>query len=796
MNVSRRWLEAFLQHPLDSKDLVPRLAMLGLPPDAVEPLGAELAPVVVGQVVELSRHPNADRLQVCQVDIGGDQRRQVVTGATNVVLGGRYPFAPVGTTLPNGITLEKRKLRGEVSEGMLCSADELGMGADHDGLLTLEGDHPAGTPILQVFDLADERLVLDISPMRGDLLSHKGVARELAASLKLRYRLPAVPGVNPAVGATIRRATGASGVLAECEALPDGLEVAVEAGAAGKRFAAAVIENVRVGPSPEWLVRRLAAIGQRSISNIVDITNYVMFEIGQPLHAYDASRIGGGRLLSRLAREGERLTTLDGVDRALTGSMTVVADGTAALGVAGVMGGGDSEVGAATTTVVLEAAWWDPAATRATRRALGLATEASQRFERGADLFSVSESLRRAIELVLAVAGGRLVDAVDVWPEIVHPPRIFLRQARVAQVIGLDLPLTTIEKTLVAIGATVLAKPDDARLAVDVPGWRRDLTTEIDLVEEVARIYGYDQLPDGLRPFRPGAQVDAPSELVSQTIRRGLTAEGLFEAVLLPIGPATGTAAVPVLNPLSADHGYLRERLLSGLIREVESNWAAQVRDIRLFEIGTGFARPAEGRRPVETLRVAGVVTGARLAGHWTDSGGTPDLDCWDLKGLFERAVSLANPGATVQVAGDRLVAMVGDRQVGQAGLEQGDAPVWAAPLFGFEIEVDPSLRSVPPFVPPPAFPAANRDVALVVPWTVPAAAVLAEARRVGGAILEAIDVVDEYRGAGVPDSARSVAFRFRFRSRDRTLKDVEVDQAVHRIRAAVEKHLGASLRS
>ena len=789
MNVSRRWLEAFLGRPLEVTDLVPRLAMLGLPADAVEPVNAHLAPVVVGQVVELVRHPNADRLSVCQVDIGGGHRRQVVTGASNVALSAKYPFAAVGVTLPNGITLEKRKLRGELSEGMLCSADELALGTDHDGLLTLDTEAAPGTPILDVLGLGDDRLVLDISPMRGDLLGHKGIARELAAALKVPFRLPAVPGVNPADGHPVRRADGAHGVLA------GGLSIAVEPGSSCRRFTAAIIDGVTVGPSPDWLKRRLEAVGQRSINNVVDVTNYVMFELGQPLHAYDGARLRGGRLAARPAGAGERLTTLDGTDRTLAAGMTVVADGDGAVGVAGVIGGRDSEVHDGTTTVVLEAAWWDPAATRLTRKALGIVSEASQRFERGTDLWGLADSLRRAMDLMLATAGGRVVDALDLWPEPISPPRVFLRRKRVAQIVGLDLPLATIEQAMVAIGATVLAKPDDGRLAVDVPGWRRDLTTEIDLVEEVARIYGYDRLPDQVRPFRPGAQIDAPSDRAAATVRTGLAAEGLYEVVLLPIGPATSDRAVPVLNPLSADHGFLRERLLPGLIRQVEANWAAQVRDVRLFELGTAFE--AAPGRPVETTRIATVVTGARAPAHWSESGKGPDVDWWDLKGLFERAVSLANPGALVQVEGEEFVARtVAGAVVGRAQRLVADAPPWAAPLFGFEIGLDVAPRLVPAFVPPPTVPAAVRDLGLVVPWSLTTAAVETDIRKIGAGLLESVTVIDEYRGAGVGPGSRSVAFRLVFRRRDRTLKDSEVDSAVTRIRGGLEKQLGVTLRT
>jgi len=713
----------------------------------------------------------------------------VVTGAPNVEAGRKYPFAGIGVTLPNGLTLQKRKLRGELSEGMLCSEIELGLGPDADGLMTLDTDAAAGVPLPEVLGLDDDRLELDIAPVRADLLGHKGVARELGAVLGATPRLPPIPGA-PADLPAFRRS--------ESPIAGGGVEIRIAPGSAGRRFTAAVIEGVQVGPSPAWLARRLEAVGQRSINNVVDVTNYVMFELGQPLHAYDGDKLRGGVLESRLAREGERIRTLDEVDRALATTMTVVADAEGPVGVAGVMGGFESEVTEATTTVVLEAAWWDPTATRATRRALGLPSEASQRFERGPDLWAVPDALRRALEVLIAVAGGRVVDQpVDLWPEPGHPPRIFLRASRVAQILGVELSLSEIERTLTAIGATVSPKPEDGRLAVDVPGWRPDLGSEIDLVEEVARIFGYDQLPDGLRPFRIGNQSDPALVDRAAQIRRAMTGLGLYEVVAMPMGPATSPAAVPVANPLTADHGFLRDRLSTALVRMVEANWANQVRDVRLFELGTVFSPGAPGRRPVERTCLAAVLTGGRRPTHWTDGGHTPDADWWDLKGLFQRAVSLANPGATVQVDEQALVARSGDgREVGRAGPLDADRPAWAGDLFGFEIEVSEAPRTLPGFQAPPSVPAVSRDLALVVPWRVSSERVVDVMRGAGTGLLESVAVIDEYRGSGLPDGARSVAYRLVFRGRERTLRDREVEGVMNRIRAALENELGVTVRS
>lgn len=789
MKVSRRWLEAFLRRELTIRDLVEKFAMLGAPVDAVEPLHAELKDIVVALVEEVRPHPNADRLRLCTVNDGKPERHHVVCGASNVVVGAKYPFAPIGATLPGGLVIEQRKLRGETSEGMLCSSRELGLGADHEGIMTLTTEAEPGTALLAALSLDDDRLELDVSPVRPDLLGHKGIARELAAAYQIQFRLPEIPGGIadlPSSRPTVQPSVTVSGVT-----------VSIEPGSACARFTGAVIRGVRIGPSPEWLRRRLEAVGTRSINNVVDATNHVMFELGQPLHAYDLAKLSGPAISARRARPGERLTTLDGVDRALQPEFTVIADATAVVGIAGVMGGRASEVSDPTTDLFLECAWFRPGPTRAARRALGLPTEASQRFERGTDLWAVPDALRRAVEVILAVAGGRLDgEPVDCWPEPSHPPRIFLRTERVSQVLGVELPVHVLEQCLVAIGCTVVAKPAEGRLSVEVPGWRPDLVEEIDLIEEIARIHGYESFPDELRPFRSGNQVDAPIEIALREVRRGLVAEGLFEAHLLAIGPPTA-GSVPILNPLSADHGFLRAALLPGLIRQVESNWANQVKDVRLFEVGTVFAPGDAAGRPVETTHTAAVVSGAREPAHWTGGPGAAAADLWDLKGLFQRVVSLAIPAATVQVEGEGWIARLADgRVVGRAGLLTADAPPWAAPLFGLEVEVDPAPRPVRRFAPLPTTPAATRDLALLLPVGVSIAAVEAVIASAAGSLLESVRVIDEYRGKGLPAGRRSVAVRLVFRGRERTLRDADVEAVVSGVLTKLGQALDVTLRT
>lgn len=798
MNISRRWLEAFLQRTLASDDASRRLGALGAAVDAVEPIHQGLEGILVAVVESVRQHPNADRLRVCAVNDGSGTLRQVVCGAPNVTAGKRYPFAPVGSSVPVGrggtpMRIERAKLRGEPSEGMLCSTRELGVGTDADGIWELDLDVPPGTPLLQALPLDDERLVVDVTPNRPDLLCHKGVARELAASLGVPFRLPVIP--SPPSGAQVAtdlprevRVHGAA------QGETAGVTIRIEDTAGCRRFHAAVIRGVRVGPSPAWLRQRLEAAGVRSISNIVDVTNYVMLELNQPMHAYDLALVQGPGLVVRRADEGTRVTTLDGTERTLQEGMTVIADAARIVGVAGVMGAANTEVSAGTTDVLLEAAFWAPSGIRRTRRALGLSSEASYRFERGIDLWGGAAAMRRAIELVLATAGGRLAGApLDVWPEVTHPPRIFLRLARVAQVVGLDLDQFEVERCLVAIGATVVAKPGDGRLAVDVPGWRPDLREEIDLVEEVARIHGYDRIPTELRPFRVGSLAEAPAAVAERRVREGLLRLGLAEVVSLPFGPP-GTGDVSLLNPLADTGAHLRARLLPALVRHVEHNWNNQVRDVRLFEVGTVFGAAEPGTRPHEAMHLAAVVTGQREPAHWTEAPAL--IDFWDLKALAERMLALAHPGASWHVEGHSLRAVApGGQAAGWAGLLDADAPPWAGPLYGVEVQVAMAIPDAVRVVPLPSTPASSRDVSLVVPDETTSASVLQVIREAAGPLLESAAAVGEFRGAAVGTGQRSLTLRLGFRAADRTLRDAEVDAALAAVLSALEARLGLRRR-
>ncbi|MBI4419732.1 MAG: phenylalanine--tRNA ligase subunit beta, partial [Gemmatimonadetes bacterium] len=586
MNVSLNWLSALLGRPLDPGDVARQLTMRTVAVETIEPLHQDLGDIIVALVERVEKHPHADRLSLCRVN-DGSAVVEVVCGAPNVTAGKKYPYARVGTVLPGGVRLEARKIRGVQSNGMLCSAKELGLGADHSGILELDTAAPPGTRFVDAVPVADYRLALDVTANRPDLLGHKGVARELSAAYGIPVRLPTFPAAAavPVDALDIPRAKD--------RGQADGVEVVIEDAEGCPRYLAAIIRGVRIAPAPEWLQARLRSIAARPINNVVDATNYVLYELNQPLHAFDLAQLEGPRIVVRRARAGEPITTLDGTARSLTADMTAICDARKPVAVAGVMGGAESEVSDRTTDILLECAYFNPRRIRATRRALKLTTEASYRFERGIDLQALPHALRRAIQLILTVGGGRVAGAVDVYPVPVSDPIVFLRPERATHLLGMPVGRDEIERLLTSVGFTLV--PKDGRMAVQVPGWRPDVTREVDLIEEVARLKGYDVFPVELRPFRPSAVPDDPSEALKARVRRLLVSRGLHEARSYPLGSAGGTDAVEVTNPLSSDDAYLRTDLLPGLARAAERNWAVRERDIRLFEIGTVFSWGAEG---------------------------------------------------------------------------------------------------------------------------------------------------------------------------------------------------------
>lgn len=792
MNISYRWLRALAPTITDDAERVAeRLGMLGAPVDEATPIGAELGDIVIARVTDVRPHPNADRLRLCTVEAGGAATVQVVCGAPNVVAGGHYPFAPVGAGLPGGMVIRKAKLRGEVSEGMLCSARELGLGRDHAGLLALSGEWTPGTSFVDSLGLDDVRLLLDVTPNRPDLLSHLGVARELAPGGDADIRLePFGDGADRLEIAT----AGASGSTA-------GVDIGIEDEVGCARYLAAVIRGARVGPSPEWLAARLRVIGLRPINNVVDATNFVLHEVGQPLHAFDLDRLGQ-RVAIRRANAGERLTTLDGVERALDPDMLVIADASRPVALAGVMGGEDSEVDDATTNLLIECAWFDPGVVRTAARRLGLSTDASYRFERGVDRDLQPLALRRVVDLIVAIAGGEVAEpAVDLHPRPARRQSIELRTARVERLLGVAVGGEEIAALLEPIRFGVEPGTDTVR--VSVPASRPDVTREVDLIEEVARRRGYDSFEERLLPHRPSNAPDDPQVAVAAAVHELMGRWGFLEARTAGFAPAA-ERRVPLLNPLSAEESHMRDDLLSGLLRRVEHNWAHGVRDVRLYEIGTVFF-PARGEIPArEEIRVAAVATGGRTPHHW--SAPPEPWDRWDLRALLGELQALlagVGEGITSGEARSPVLEAEAAYTIPQRYLEGGrirqgaiDAPLWAGAVWGLEGELPERLpaRAVR-YLPLPEHPAVERDLALVGARTVSGAQMREAIVEAAGELLESLALFDVYEGKGVPEGARSLAWRLRFRHPERTLTDGEVDRAIERVLALLAERLDVRRR-
>ncbi|HKJ02608.1 MAG TPA: phenylalanine--tRNA ligase subunit beta, partial [Longimicrobiales bacterium] len=693
-------------------------------------------------------------------------------------------------------------IRGEYSEGMLCSAKELGLGTDHAGILEIHGDFTPGESFVKAMGLDDVTLEVEITSNRGDLLGHVGIARELAAEGRGTVVLPEIPGAPPLDLEYVQDAR---------EARVGDVGIRIEAPELCSRYLGAVIRGVEVGPSPAWLQERLRGAGARPINNVVDATNYVLLESGQPLHAFDLALLGDASIVVRRAGADEKtFTTLDGEDRTLTPDMLLICDARRPVAVAGVMGGQESEVTPDTVDVLLECALFDPKSIRATRRALVLSTDASYRFERGVDPEGLRPALERAVALILATAGGSVDGPVlDVCPRGFQAAEVPLRVSRIEHVLGVAIPADTVRGYLEPLGLPVVRQDGDT-LHVKVPGFRSyDITREIDLIEEVARSHGYDVFPQDLGAFRPSTVPDHPMFRLEDELRDLLVGRGFFETQTPAFVPA-GQGDVRVSNPLNAKEPFMRSTLLPSLLRRVEYNFARGARDVRLFEMGTSFRAAAKGEPPVEENHLAVVVTGRREPPHWSVE--EAPVGIWDLKALAQEVADRAHrarlqvepraqgvPPALDPSASFAIVDARG-RSLGGAGrirADAVDAPVWADDVWGIEVtlpaEVPPA--PVPLFHPLPAHPGAERDLALLVPESVPAARVLEVIGTHGGELLEGVSVFDHYRGEGVAAGVRSLAFNLRFRAPDRTLKDKEVDRAVQSIVGRLEEELGVHVR-
>ncbi|BDG06803.1 phenylalanine--tRNA ligase subunit beta [Anaeromyxobacter oryzae] len=804
MRISLKWLSEYVDLP-SPEEVARKLTAVGLEVEAIERTGQGLGGVVAARIVASEKHPNAEKLSVTRVDAGGAEPLQVVCGAKNYAVGNVVPLATVGTTLPGGTKIEKAKLRGTESFGMLCSARELGLAEDASGLLILPKDVKPGTPIAQALGLEDVLLEVNVTPNRPDCLSHVGIAREVAAILGQRVRMPA-PRIAEQGGPA-----------------SDAVKVRIEAPDKCARYAARVVEGVKIGPSPAWLARRLEACGVRSISNVVDATNYVLLELGHPLHAFDLDKVAGREIVVRTARPGEKLTTLDGKERALEPDDLLIADRDRGSALAGVMGGGDSEISAGTTRVLLESAWFQPSTIRRTSRRQGLKTEASYRFERGADPGMVIPAVDRCAALIAELAGGTVRPGiVDAHPRAVEAPEVRLRWRRPTELLGMDVAREDARRILVGLGFE--EKGSDAEGATfRVPSWRVDVSIEEDLVEEIVRTKGYDAIPETL----PANAVETPAEPVDAQViarcRAALEGSGFSEAVnfsfvaareLEPFdnhvhtGDGSGRAlGIALKNPISADLAVMRTSLVPSLLRNAAHNRRQRVDDLRLYEIARGYwPNPQPKDAPSsESLHVAGVLLGRRSPVGWAAPGDA--VDFYDAKAavvalLEELGLGGARfdaPGGSWLHPRTSAAVRLGEDLLGDVGeLHPRVAAAFDLPrgVLAFELHLDALVRAatlVPRYGPIPRMPAVLRDLAVVVDEAVTAASVEALVRQ--EPLVEAVTLFDVYRGAPLPAGKKNLALAISYRAPDRTLTDAEAEDAHARIVKRLAAGVGAELR-
>ena len=792
MKFSENWLRQHVPTQASRDELAATLTAIGLEVEEVTPLGESLEGVVVGRIVSAERHPEADRLQVCRVDIGRGEPVQIVCGAPNARAGLAAPLATVGATLPGGIEIKAAKLRGVESFGMLCSAKELGIDADASGLLELPENAPVGARLSEFLALPDASIEIKLTPNRADCFGVRGIAYDVAAATGAQVAPIDIAPVDAEIAST--------------------LPVELQAGADAPRYCGRVIERVdATRPTPTWMAERLRRSGIRPVSFLVDVTQYVMIELGQPMHAFDRGTLTGP-VGVRHARDGESLRLLDGRDVTLDPQFLVVTDGDRAVALAGIMGGHDTRVTDATRDVFLESAHFAPSAIIGRGRKLGLHTDASHRFERGVDPELPRQAIEYATQLILDVAGGRAGPVVEAALDehLPRPAAIRLRRERLARVLGARVADGEVERILRALGLDVEAV--DGGWRVTPPSRRFDIAIEEDLVEEVARIHGYDALPAtlpaGVVPLAPATE----SRIEPAHLRRAMAARDYLEAINYALVDALWldawslqTDAVALANPLSAELAVMRTSLLPGLVAALGRNAARQQPRVRLFELGNVFHAAAEGAAPRHTQRIAAVACGHVGREQWAMTARTVGFH--DLKGDLESLAALSgaefsfqrsskpwgHPGRSADVLLDgRVVGWIGQlhpRLQQALGLD--------VDVVAFEVDLDAvQARALPKAQPLSRYPSVRRDLAFVVADSAEWGALEASVRAAAGPSLRDLVLFDVYRGKGVETGFKSVAMGLILQEKNRTLTDRDVDAVVGDVVAALQREHGATIRS
>ena len=805
MRVLHSWLQEYIKFSLKPDPLAEKLGMLGLEIESVEHLGQKYAGFVVGQVIEKIKHPNADKLSVCTVDVGKKETLQIVCGGPNVAVGQKVPVGKVGAEVPRNqhdpegkpFVLSQVKIRGVESFGMICSAYELDLGDDSAGILVLDASARVGQPLAQYLGVDDIAYDLEVTPNRPDWLSHIGVAREIGVIVKRPANLPPV---------NLKEGT-----------IPIGkhLTIEVEDKSNCRRFAARMIKGVTIGPSPDWLQNPLRNVGLRPRNNVVDVTNYVMLECGQPLHAFDYDLLRGGKIIVRSNRGGASFMTLDGKSHQLPAGTVMVCDAEREISIAGIMGGANSEISESTHDVVIESANWNPSSIRRTAKALGISTDASQRFERGADPHAVLYALDRASQLIRELAGGTLLRGkIDIYPKKIPERLIAFRPSRVNALLGTSLSKTELKQMLGLLGVKP-ARVHSDRMEMKIPSYRVDIEREVDLAEEIARVYGYDKIAEKtivalnlVHPF--------PTKTLSSRVREEVIGLGFQEAITIPMLDDTKaqvdqSAPIRILNPQSSEMTVLRTSLIPGLLDVVARNQSFGSVDLRLFELGHVFQRMGKDGDPLtmqdvrEEERLCLIMTGLLAPSGWEGEG--RQVDIFDIKGeveslfakfaldkplfisystsdcLAEGAVGIEINGGTVGYLG-----VVRDDVLNSFGVER---QVFVAEL---NLEIFSSTQRKK-YQPLPRFPSVKRDVAFIVNKSVTAQEIGRVLKEGSTGLVTKVELFDVYEGEKLPVEKKSLAFSIELMSRQKTLTDREIEDEVGTIVKKVEQAFGATLR-
>jgi len=802
MKVSLNWIKEFVDIDLSPDDLAHLLTMIGLEVEGMETVGHSLDDVIVGRIVKVRPHGDADRLSVCTVD-AGRERVDVVCGAPNAVEGACAPLVLPGGRLPDGTVIEETRIRGAQSTGMLLAEDELNLTDDHTGLMILDSDLSPGCEFLSAFSFPDAVFEIAITPNRPDCANVLGIAREIAAATGTSLRKPEIsldesgPSIDDVTSVTILD--------------PDGCP----------RYAAGVISGVKAGPSPFWMRYRLYHSGVRSISNLVDVSNYVMLEMGQPLHAFDYDRLREHRIVVRRADAGESFTTLDGQTHTMNAENLMICDGERPVALAGIMGGLNSEIYANTANVLVESAFFDPITIRRGAKRLGISTEASYRFERGADIGGVAHALRRAIALMCRLAGGRIARGiVDNYPKPWVPPVIQLRTEHTNRILGTTLNTAMLKQYLRSFEMDV-RETDEERLTVKPPSFRVDIHREVDLIEEVARGCGFDQIPLTYPSIRPSEGGDSPELKIRADVRAIMTGLGFSEIItysfispdsadILGAGPDSRLRSfVSLLNPLTVEQSVLRTSLIPGLMGAVKTNMAHDEKGLKLFEWGKVFMHKNDATLPSESICLAGVITGLYQDKAWYEDGRYCDF--YDIKGAVEALLSAMGledicfkreeqgPGYDADVFAGIYCS---DRRIGQAGKAASKVrrayDLKEETIYLFEMDmasVNGLLAAVREFRPFPRFPAVFRDISLLVERQVESATIMEIIRREGGELLESVQIFDLYEGDKIDSADKAIAFRIAYRSAHETLSGERINRLHEAIIHKIREETGGRLR-